>query len=73
MAEAVIVCMAGLLAVSCDQSRYFAFEDVEYVAGFPASYRLGSPEILPVDAIGIQGVNVFNDFILLSCADSCLQ
>lgn len=74
-AEAMIVCMAGLLAVSCDQSRYFAFEDVEYVTGFPASYRLASPEILPVDAIGIQGVNVFDDFILLSCADSsgCLS
>lgn len=70
-AEAMIVCMAGLLAFSCDQSRYFAFEDVEYVAEFPASYRLDSPEILPVDAIGIQGVNVFNDFMLLSCADSC--
>ena len=66
---AVLVCTVGFMIASCDQPRRFAFEDVVYVPEFPATYTLGAPESLPVDAIGIQGIHVFSDFILLSCAD----
>ncbi len=66
---AVLVCTVGFMIASCDQPRCFAFRDVVNVSEFPATYTLGAPESLPVDAIGIQGIHVFNDIILLSCAD----
>lgn len=66
---AVVVGTVGFLLASCNGARCFAFRDVIYVPEFPATYTLGAPESLPVDAIGIQGIHVFSDFILLSCAD----
>lgn len=66
----IFITVVGILSSSCKEGRYFAFDDVVYVKNFPAAYSLGAPEIVPIDAIGIQGINVFDDFILLSCVDS---
>lgn len=69
------VCASVLMLVSCVRGDYFAFENVEYVKEFPVTCRVGNSEVLPIDAIGIQGIKVFDDFLLLSCHDSagCLS
>ena len=46
------------------------FENAEQVAGFPVSVSLQDPDTVRLDAIGIQGIKVLDDCILVSAADS---
>lgn len=58
-------------AVSCSQEKFFVFDDVICVERFPVECSVINPEILEIDAFGIQGIEIFDDFILVSSYDSC--
>ncbi len=69
----IVLCVISL--TSCDERKYFAFENVVYVNAFPAEYMLSEPTILDFGVIGIQGMEVLDDYIVLSCYDErgCLS
>ena len=58
------------MAISCNDVDSFMFENAEQVAGFPVSVSLQDPDTVRLDAIGIQGIKVLDDCILVSAADS---
>ncbi len=67
---------AAIFIVSaCSKGKYFAFENVEFVAGFPIEYSPQNPEVLDVNVIGVQGIKAFDDFILVASTDpdGCLS
>ena len=62
----IILGIAVLSFTSCNQKQYFAFEDVRVVKTFPVTYELCSPEVLNLDVIGVQGIKVLSDYIIVS-------
>jgi len=68
----IVVVMICLFAAACNTNRYFVLNDqLEYVTSFPITAEVTStPEVLATDAIAIQGIRVFDDYLLISCADS---
>ena len=69
------VVIFGLMSISCQEHSYFAFDRTTQVKSFPIVYKLGSPDTLEIGAVGIQGIEVFKDFIMVSSFDSagCLS
>lgn len=61
----------ALCVISCSEERFLAFDDVVYVKDFPVRYTPDKPDTLDIDAINIQGIEVFDELILISCHDSC--
>lgn len=64
------VVIFGLMSISCQEHSYFAFDRTTQVKSFPIVYKLGSPDTLEIGAVGIQGIEVFKDFIMVSSFDS---
>ena len=60
---------------SCGSREYFAFENVRKVEKFPVSIDLQNPEEVDIDELGIQGIEVCDDYILVASHDSagCLS
>lgn len=72
----VTIFVSIVILVSCGGSgEWFSFDEVCFVNGFPSTYAVESPETLDVAAIGIQGIRVLEDMIIISSADSsgCLS
>lgn len=67
--------MFMILCTSCNPNRYFAFDDVRIVKKFPVTYNPGSPDILDLDIIGLQGIKILDDYILVSSSSDvgCLS
>lgn len=55
---------------SCSRNDYFAFDNVIYADRFQQEYSVSNAEVLEIDAIGINGIKVFDDFLLVSSSDS---
>lgn len=64
-----------LVVASCSRGKYFSFKNVEFLTEFPVEYVPENPEVLDVNVMGVQGIKVFDDFILVACTDSdgCLS
>ena len=60
---------------SCGSGEYFVFENVRKVEKFPVSIDLQNPEEVDIDELGIQGIEVCDDYILVASHDSagCLS
>lgn len=56
---------------SCSRNDYFAFENVIYADRFQNEYSVSNAEVLEIDAIGINGIKVFDDFMLVCSSDTC--
>ena len=54
------------IIISCDSRSYFTFKNQYEVDSFPDIIIPHDPDTLDIEAIGIQGIKVFDDFILLS-------
>ena len=54
------------LCTSCHQNRYFAFDDVHVIKNFPVTYELHDPVVLDLDIIGLSGIKVLEEHIVVS-------
>lgn len=68
--KVAIVLAVSFMSVSCDDMDSFMFEKAECVADFPVNIRVQEPDTVRLDAIGIQGIKVLDDCILVSAVDS---
>ena len=64
--KVAIVLAVSFMSVSCDDMDSFMFEKAECVADFPVNIRVQEPDTVRLDAIGIQGIKVLDDCILVS-------
>lgn len=64
------VFVAPFIIFSCHNMDSFMFEDSERVTDFPVDMSVQDPDTVKTDAIGIQGIKVLDDCILLSAVDS---
>lgn len=62
-----VSCMAVVMCVSCAQKRYFAFDEIRRVTAFPVSYEPCAPEVIDLGVIGVRGIKVLEDRMLVSC------
>ena len=75
MIKKIILFPIILFCCSCGEKTYFEFKQNVQIKAFPEYMTLASPDTIDTGAIGIQGIEIFKDFILLSCKDSmgCLS
>lgn len=52
--------------VSCDNYTYFTFKECESVNEFPMTGTIENPEIIKIDAIGVNGLKCVRDYLLVS-------
>lgn len=70
----VLYGISVILCSACKNKQYFAFDEVRTVKTFPNTYELGTPEEFDLNIIGVQGIKILNDDIVISCSsnDDCL-
>lgn len=63
-----------LFVTSCVKQEYFVLDKVIYVDKFPVESSVQDAEILEIDAVGLSGIKVFDDYLLFSqlAASGCL-
>lgn len=61
------------LLVSCNNANYFSFDNLVEITDYPIKVKLQNTDVvdvLDVEAIGIQGIRIIDEYILLSSSDS---
>ena len=60
----------NVFALSCNDGDYFLFEKTKDIKNFPLSISVDDPDTLDIDVIGVQGIKLYDENIIVSCVDS---
>lgn len=67
--------MVAMTAVSCVRGTFFSLKNSVVIKDYPIDFDVADPDTLALDAMGIQGIKVLDDKILLSSSspEGCLS
>jgi len=62
----VFAVMISFVIGACGKQEHFAFKEHVYVSEFPQTCTIENPEVIEIDAIGVNGLKCVRDYLLVS-------